>query len=503
MIEQNQNHEELQNNYEALYERPIVDATVTGVEFFGNQDEAKTRLVLATEIAPGISYALEIDDAGLPRPNPFGRSAVQAVSFKDGQLNVGSPDYGGAGTMFTMNGRRAESGFRTGGASPSFGYYEEEKGTFTPASNTQARETLAKSVAMANELYEMTEGKPFEERALGPELHFEAAKQLARGIAERDYMDVNTRHSASRLARVAAEASEAALANVGGYDRHPTDLTTPFLEEVKDAVNDQDVWKNLTNGRIQHPDIYISEMNELRHIRGIGGFVDEVLAAAIKDDVKEMLESHKPDIDAVETKERADFDAQEAAYANTVQERKDAAAKEVIERFDGMLPEVVETPNSHRGGLKRKLAAAALAVTTALGLGTAAHEIYDTHQPTPVQAQPEKPALEKTEPSLQKPGSERSQARSIENKTDTVIIDDKNKSVRVELKEGGNPSFAVRDAYRAEGISEPSEQQIHDTITDLEVTDTEARTMQPGTTLSFTTQRAADGSIKLIAKTQR
>lgn len=498
MIEQNPHHEELHTNYEALYERPIVDARIEGIDF-DNPEDAKTRLVLGREVAPGISMALEIDEDGLPLPSPFGAAAVRAVSMKDGQLDVGKANYGSEGTYFVMSGKRAKSGFSFGGGSPSMGYYEEHSGAFTFGADSQAMKHVTESINAANELYEMTEGKPFEERALGPELTFDAVKQLAIGIAERDYLvDVNSRRSADVLTKVAAEKAVTALNIVKGFEDRPKDLNAPFVEEVKSAVYDQEVWKNLENGRIRHPDIYIAEIQENLKYHGVQGMVREVLTASVKDDVEKVLENHKPDIEAVEAKERAGYAAAQEKYQQQVQAGKDAAAQEVIQRFDGMLPEVVETTPVPRHGLKRKLAAAALAVTTVLGLGATAHELQDDHR-TP-KTQQEQPAVEGSVPSQEAPTPSQSQTRSFENKTDIVTVDEQTNSVDVELKEGGNPSFAVRDAYRAEGVADPSEQQIHETVAELAVTDAEARSMQPGTTLSFTTQRAEDGSIKLIAK---
>ena len=105
------------------------------------------------------------------------------------------------------------------------------------------------------------------------------------------------------------------------------------------------------------------------------------------------------------------------------------------------------------------------------------------------QRQP-KESLRETEPDV----------NAIENKTDTVRVNEDADTVDVELKEGGNPSFAARDAYIAEGIDQPTEQQIYEAVSSLHMSDTDARSMSPGTVISFTTQKESDGSIKLIAK---
>lgn len=502
MIEQTPNQEELQKNYEALYERPVVDAQIEGINF-DNPEDAKTRLVLGREVAPGISVAMEIDDDGLPRPNPFGRSAVRAVGMKNGGLNIGDADYGYGGKYFKDSGKRVAEGFSFAGGIPSMGYYEEHSGTFTFAADKQSMEKVDKAIDTAKELYEMTETKPFEERTLGPELTLDAAKQVALGIAERDYMQVNSRHSVRNLSSMAADSATTAFNIVGGFEPRPKDLNAPFMEDVKNAVYDQDVWKNLQNGRIQHPDIYIGEMQEGidDHGASVQGMVKEVLNAAIKDDVTEILEQHKPDIEAFEAQERANYDAQQAKYEQQKQERKDAAAKEVVERFDAMLPEVVEPPKQEpRMGLKRKIAAAALAVTTAFGIGSAVHEATDNDRPA---SQVEYSAVPNTDKEAEKPQQQEApqERKSIENKTDIVTINAADKSVQVELKEGGNPSFAARDAYRAEGIAEPSDQQIHESLQGFtQLSEAEARSLQPGTVLTFKTEKAEDGSVKLVAK---
>ena len=66
---------EQSTNYEALYDRPVVDATIEGIEFSDPKD-AQARVVLGREVAPGISFAMEVDADGLPRPNPFGTAGV-------------------------------------------------------------------------------------------------------------------------------------------------------------------------------------------------------------------------------------------------------------------------------------------------------------------------------------------------------------------------------------------------------------------------------------------
>lgn len=490
---------EQSTNYEAIYDRPVVDATIEGIEF-SNPEDARTRAVLGREVAPGISFAMEVDEDGLPRPNPFGGGAVRSVNLRGGNLQVGQADYGSAGQAFKIMGTRAGKEF-TGIAAPSFGYYDEQTGSFTCASDATSMESVDKSIEMATQLYEVTEGKPFEPRKLGADVTLDGVRQLALGIANRDYMHVNSRYSARHLASLSATASITAFSGLGAFETRPESLDTPFMQEVKDAIYDQDVWKNLQNANIQQPDLYISDINETIGKRNINGYVGTVLEAVIKDDVKDILATHKEDIDAQEQQERDAHEARVAATQERIKRIKDEHARETLQRFDALLPEPAEAeaPQQSRRGLRRKLAAVALTVTTALGLGTVAHEaLDDTPRPTK-KIERSIPEFEQKQPKQSLPETQ-PDVNIIENEADTVTVNEQTGTVDVALKQGGNPSFAARDAYIAEGVEQPTKQQIYESVTSLQMSDADARSMQPGATISFTTQKAADGTVKLIAK---
>lgn len=273
------------------------------------------RVVVASKMPPDVQQDLhlvfEVDQAGLPVPEP----SVEAVGVVN--LNQSKPiTPKGDDTPESIESH--EEHFRLGGARVSMGLYELETGNFVPFWDREAIQQVIGGERDSNTLLEIATPVSNEQ----PD--FSAICEVALGIANRDWPDVNSRHNPERLAHISAEYAvmafrQAGLADFKQESNQPIE-DTPVYKQVAAAIADGEVWERVRGKRHQETRetflknledsiLYISDGEHRPAHSAIWLQLSSVVGAVISPSMQRILAKHADDLLRIELEEKAAADA--------------------------------------------------------------------------------------------------------------------------------------------------------------------------------------------------